>query len=90
MDFPEQEWRSRNGRVEFHLNGGLTKISIWAGGLHQFDVPTAQIPVELRQVGTWLSLRLDPQKWWIVEGRGEPEPYIERWIAKQKDLKSNA
>ena len=90
MDLPEQEWPSQIGRVEFHLNGGMTKISIWAGGLRQFDIPTNLIPPELRQVGTWLSLRLNSKKWWIIEGRGEPCPAIEEWIAKQKDLKSNA
>ncbi len=90
MDFAEQEWPSQTGRVEFHLNGGMTKISIWAGGLLRTDIPTDSIPMELRQIGTWLSLRLNSKKGWIIEGRGGRDPYIERWIAKQKDLKSDA
>ncbi|MBS1842039.1 MAG: hypothetical protein JSS69_01900 [Acidobacteria bacterium] len=86
MDNTKQEWPKQNGRVEFHLTGGFTKISIWVGGLHQFDLPTREIPADLRVIGTWLSLRMDKEKWWVIEGRGEPDPYIERWMHGEKDL----
>jgi hypothetical protein len=68
------------GRVEFHLNGGMTKVSFWVGGLKYIEFDTGVIPLELRAIGTWLKLRMSPSGVWAVEGKGEPEPYLEAWI----------
>jgi hypothetical protein len=80
-EFPEQEWPPQNGRVEFHMNGGITKVSLWAGGLQRFDIKTDSIPPELRTIGTWLKMKLNSRTGWIVEGLGEPCPFIEQWLA---------
>jgi hypothetical protein len=76
------EWKM-TGRVEFHLNGGITKVSFWAGGRQTVGIETSLIPLELRTLGTWLRLRLSSSEGWSVEGRGEPEPYLEAWLNRQ-------
>jgi hypothetical protein len=85
MDSHENEWR-QSGRVEFHLNGGFTRISLWMGGRFFIDLRTDEIPDELRRIGTWIVLRMDAKRWFVVEGPGEPEPRYEEWLEKQKDL----
>lgn len=34
-------------------------------------------------MGTWLKLRMTPWGVWFVEGKGEPEPYLEAWLNRQ-------
>lgn len=74
-----QEWVI-TGRVEFHLNGGMTQVSFWAGGRHTVGIETSLIPPELRPLGTWLKLKLSSSEGWSVEGKSETEPYLQAWL----------
>jgi hypothetical protein len=78
---PEDEY-AMVGRVEFHLSDGFTKVSFWAGGLQFADIPTNQIPRELRPMGTWLNLKLHKGRL-CVEGRGRPVGIHERWLKSE-------
>jgi len=71
---------SVSGRVEFHLDGGVTKVGIWIGGRRLVDIDTGAVPLELRALGTWLALRLSAEGGWTVEGRGQPVPTYEEWL----------
>jgi len=82
MEPTNQEWKM-TGRVEFHLNGGMTMISFWAGGPQSIGIQTSLIPPELRTLGTWLKLKLSSSEGWRVEGKGEPEPFLHAWVNRQ-------
>jgi len=65
-----------DARVEFHLNGGFTRLSFWMGGPQTIELPTESIPVELRRLGSWLSFAFSPEKGWKIRGPGKPDSYM--------------
>jgi hypothetical protein len=71
------------GRIEFHLNGGMTMVSFWAGGRQTVGIRTSLIPPELRPLGTWLKLKLSSSEGLSVQGKGEPDPYMEAWLNRE-------
>lgn len=70
------EWPPQIARVEFHLNGGATRIALFAGGKICVNIDTESIPPELRSIGTWLTVKLT-QVGLVVLGPGEPDADIE-------------
>jgi hypothetical protein len=68
------EWRAI-ARVEFHLNGGFTKLLTWAGGPHWIDLETDRIPWPLRRMGSWLMLRMSTDGGFAVEGAAEAQEF---------------
>lgn len=68
------EWQFP-GRVEFHLNGGWTKLLSWAGGPHWCEVRTDSIPVPLRRMATWVTIRLSSREGFSVLGPAEPQEW---------------
>jgi hypothetical protein len=61
------------GRVEMHLNSGWTMIHSWAGGAFRLEVKTDSIPLSLRPIGTWLTLRVSREDGVSFVGPAKPE-----------------
>lgn len=60
------------GRIAFHANGGYTSIQFWLGGPQLREVKTESIPSDLREIGTWIRVRLPSFE---VVGLGEPQDW---------------
>jgi hypothetical protein len=45
-------------RVQWHANGGFTRVQFSTG--HEVEIPTESIPIELRRIGSSFCLVIHP------------------------------